>query len=156
RAPSARLRRSVTITIEMAPLVLGLDIGGANLKAAHSSGSAVSRPFALWKRPQDLATQLHALVAEFPPFERVAVAMTGELCDCFATKSEGVRHILEAVATTFSPPAIRAYRTDGRFVTWEGARTDPRPCAAANWLALATLVGRYVPDGPALLVDVGS
>ena len=35
--------------------VLGLDIGGANLKAAHTNGAARSRPFALWKNPGGLA-----------------------------------------------------------------------------------------------------
>jgi probable H4MPT-linked C1 transfer pathway protein len=32
----------------------------------------------------------------------------------------------------------------------------PLLSAASNWLALSTFAGRYVPTGPALLVDVGS
>ncbi len=40
------------------PTVLGLDIGGANLKAAHSNGTARSQPFALWKAPANLADAL--------------------------------------------------------------------------------------------------
>ena len=32
----------------------------------------------------------------------------------------------------------------------------PRLVAAANWLALATLAARLVPDGPALLIDIGT
>jgi probable H4MPT-linked C1 transfer pathway protein len=136
--------------------VLGLDIGGANLKAAHAAGPARSRPFALWKRPHDLAAELRALVAELPPAERVAVTMTGELCDCFPTSRAGVLHILDAAAAVVPAPAVRVWRTDGRFVGLDEARADPRPCAAANWLALATFAGRFVPAGPALLVDVGS
>ena len=31
--------------------VIGLDVGGANLKAAHTNGAARSQPFALWKNP---------------------------------------------------------------------------------------------------------
>ncbi len=135
--------------------VLGLDIGGANLKAAHTGGAA-SRPFALWKRPHDLAAALQELVAGLPPADRVAVTMTGELCDCFATRRDGVRHILDAVATVFAPERVRVYRTDGHFVTWTEAHADPLPAAAANWLALATFAGRFAPDGPALLADVGS
>ncbi len=38
----------------MKPSVLGLDMGGANLKAAHTNGAARSRPFALWKNPGGL------------------------------------------------------------------------------------------------------
>ena len=75
---------------------LALDIGGANLKAAHSSGQIRSAPFALWKTPEDLGVALKQLVADLPPFDRLAVAMTGELCDCFRTKVEGVIHILRA------------------------------------------------------------
>ena len=39
----------------MSAAVLGLDIGGANLKAAHTDGRALSVPFALWKNPGALA-----------------------------------------------------------------------------------------------------
>ena len=36
------------------------------------------------------------------------------------------------------------------------ARETPLQVAAANWLALATYAGRFAPEGPALLVDIGS
>ena len=41
---------------------LGVDIGGANLKAADGRGWAQSVPFALWRDPQGLAEALAALV----------------------------------------------------------------------------------------------
>src|SRR5438093_615017 len=68
--------------------VLGLDVGGANLKAAHSGGGARSRPFALWKSPAGLADALRPLLRDWPPYELLALTMTGELCDCFATTRE--------------------------------------------------------------------
>ena len=40
---------------------LALDIGGANLKAAHTSGATRSLPFALWKQPERLADALRCL-----------------------------------------------------------------------------------------------
>ena len=43
--------------------IIGLDIGGANLKAATADGAAQSRPFALWKRPRELAAELNKLLA---------------------------------------------------------------------------------------------
>jgi probable H4MPT-linked C1 transfer pathway protein len=136
--------------------VLGLDIGGANLKAAHSDGAAVSRPFPLWKRPGDLAPALRNLVGDLPPADRVAVTMTGELCDCFPSSRAGVLQILDAVSAALPSIPTYIWRTDGRFVSIDEARADPRPCAAANWLALAAFAGRFAPTGPALLVDVGS
>ena len=53
--------------------VLGLDVGGANLKAAHSTGVARLRPFALWKEPAGLSRELHYLLQGLPPFAALAV-----------------------------------------------------------------------------------
>ncbi|HTK76602.1 MAG TPA: hydantoinase/oxoprolinase family protein [Gemmataceae bacterium] len=140
----------------MSGAVLGLDIGGANLKAAHTDGTARSRPFALWKEPAALADRLRSLCGEFPAFDRLAVAMTGELCDCFATRREGVRHILDAVAASVRRDVASVYRTDGAFAVWEEAHAEPLSVAASNWLALAAFAGRFAPTGSALLVDIGS
>ncbi|HMF14333.1 MAG TPA: hypothetical protein VKE94_18580, partial [Gemmataceae bacterium] len=78
----------------MARRVLGLDIGGANLKAAHSDGTAQSTAFALWKTPERLADQLRQLIASMPTHDMVALTMTGELCDCYESKRQGVHAIL--------------------------------------------------------------
>jgi probable H4MPT-linked C1 transfer pathway protein len=136
--------------------VLGLDIGGANLKAAHSGGTARSERFALWKEPAGLADALRHLLRDWPPYELLAVTMTGELCDCFATKREGVRAILDAVSAVAGTTPVRVWATDGRLVELDAARARPLRVAAANWLALATFAGRFAPRGPALLIDVGS
>jgi probable H4MPT-linked C1 transfer pathway protein len=140
----------------MSGAVLGLDIGGANLKAAHTDGTAKTRPFALWKEPAALAGRLRSLCRELPAFDQLAVTMTGELCDCFATRREGVRHILDAVATVVPREIVRVYRTDGRFADWDEAHAEPLSAEAANWLVLSAFAGRYAPTGSALLADVGS
>lgn len=140
----------------MAVAVLGLDIGGANLKAAHSSGVALLQPYALWKNPSSLAAALVQLIRELPPYEHIAVTMTGELCDCFESKRQGVSAILAAVETLAERSAIRIWCTQGRFLDLEGARAAALSVAAANWLALATFAGRFAPTGPALLIDIGS
>jgi probable H4MPT-linked C1 transfer pathway protein len=136
--------------------VLGLDIGGANLKAAHSTGVARSQPFALWKSPAALPDALRELLRDWPPYDLLAVTMTGELCDCFATKREGVRAILDAVSAVAGATPVRVWLADGRLVDPAAARSEPLLAAAANWLALATFTGRFAPRGPALLIDVGS
>jgi probable H4MPT-linked C1 transfer pathway protein len=140
----------------MSDAVLGLDVGGANLKAAHTDGTARSRPFALWKEPAALADRLRSLCGDFPAFDRVAVTMTGELCDCFATRREGVCQILDAVAAVMPRDAVSVYRTDGLFANWDEAHSQPLAVAATNWLALAVFAGRYASTGSALLVDIGS
>lgn len=135
---------------------LGLDVGGANIKAAHSAGPARSIPFELWKRPDDLAMMIGRLAALFPPADAVALTMTAELCDCYATKAEGVAAVLDAASAAFPGLPIRVWGTDGRFHSPASARERPELPAAANWLALATLAARLVPSGPAILIDIGT
>ncbi len=78
-------------------IALGLDIGGANLKGATSTGIANTEPFEIWRAPGQLATRLRSLIAKFPPTDVLAVTMTAELADCFSTKAEGVAAIVAAV-----------------------------------------------------------
>ncbi len=136
--------------------VLGLDIGGANLKAAHCSGQALSLPFALWKAPALLPDALSRLIRNMPPFDALAVTMTGELCDCFESKRQGVHAVLDAATAIAESTPILVWRNDGHLVNVSLARETPLQVASANWLALATFAGRYAKKGPALLIDVGS
>jgi probable H4MPT-linked C1 transfer pathway protein len=135
-------------------VVLGLDIGGANLKAATAAGQAATVPFALWRDPHGLPDALRQLLARLPAADTLAVTMTGELCDCFETKRDGVRHILKCVTEVAAGRPVQVWSTAGEFVTPDAAET--MAVASANWHALATFVGRLVPSGPALLIDIGS
>ena len=136
--------------------VLGLDIGGANLKAAHSSGVCRVVPFLLWREPHALMARLRETLASFPPFERCAVTMTGELCDCFASQAEGVHTILTSVRDVAGTTGVLVWSLDGVFLSFEEAWRRTGDVAAANWLAQATLAGRLAPEGAALLIDIGS
>ena len=140
----------------MKDAILGFDVGGANLKAAHTNGAAQSRAFALWKDPTGLAGALRGLIAEMPAADALAVTMTGELCDCFESKRQGVIAILDAVEAAAAGKPVRVWTIDGRFADLTAARAAPLKAAAANWLALATFAGRFAPEGTALLMDVGS
>jgi probable H4MPT-linked C1 transfer pathway protein len=109
----------------------------------------------LWKAPQQLAGRLGELVLAMPPHEAIAVTMTGELCDCFWSKAEGVRVILDAVAAASSPTSVHVWGAEG-FVDIASARRNPLVIASANWLALATFAGRLLPTGNCMLIDIGS
>ncbi|WP_166826796.1 hydantoinase/oxoprolinase family protein [Thalassoroseus pseudoceratinae] len=136
---------------------LGLDIGGANIKAADVDGMARSMAFPLWEQPDRLSEVLRDFIAEFPPPDRFAVTMTGELADCFRTKADGVDSILAAVEQVANDRPIVVWQTGAEFVSPEVAREIPLLVAAANWHALATWVGRILPaDSFAILLDVGS
>jgi probable H4MPT-linked C1 transfer pathway protein len=135
---------------------LGLDIGGANLKAADGRGWASSVPFPLWREPERLTEELASVIARAPNAGRLAITMTGELCDCFRTKAEGVRHILAAVETAALNRDVRVYLTDGRFVDVDEACEQPLLTAASNWRATAQFACRYTEDRSGLLIDIGS
>ncbi|MFQ5731933.1 MAG: hydantoinase/oxoprolinase family protein [Planctomycetaceae bacterium] len=136
--------------------VIGLDIGGANIKAADNDGSTVSRAFALWREAERLTAELRETLSTFRTPDHIAVTMTGELCDCFATKADGVAFILNAVEDAANAAPVAVWQTGAEFVPLQVARDIPRLVAAANWHALATFCGRMTPTGSALLIDVGS
>lgn len=137
--------------------VVGLDIGGANLKGATAGGAAVSFPFEIWRDPERLADALVDLLSKLPAADTLAVTMTAELADCFRTKAEGVDHVLAAVERIAGHRPVRVWTTAGRFVSPAEARREPMRVAAANWHALATWVARrFLRRGCGLLVDIGS
>jgi len=135
---------------------IGLDIGGANLKAADCDGTALTRSFPLWKEPDRLTVVLGEMLSAFPQYDAMAVTMTAELADCFETKADGVHAVLQSVEQAAANKPIFVWQTGAEFVTPQVAREIPLLVAAANWHALATWVGRMVPTGCSLLFDVGS
>jgi len=140
--------------------ILGWDVGGANVKAARigedgqSEPKVFERPFALWREPHRLPAVLAEAADRLGGARIMAVTMTAELADCFATKREGVVFVLDAFRTAFPDVQPWVYGVDGRFRSAEAARRRPHRVAAANWMASATLVARTFPD--ALFLDVGS
>lgn len=140
------------------PAVLGLDIGGANLKYAAADGRCLERPFAMWKRHAELATVLASDIVSLGTFPAIAVTMTGELADCFDSRREGVAAIIAAVeeaASSLGIASVGYYGTDGRFHDATEAKRNWPVIAASNWHALASWVAdELVNDG--LLIDIGS
>jgi probable H4MPT-linked C1 transfer pathway protein len=145
---------------------LGLDIGGANLKLAHSDptiGWSKSVPLAMWKESKSLAAAIAKAIDESPEFHAVAVTMTGELADCFETRAEGVACILDQVTRVFPAPLVHTYCVDGQFRSPSQAAREPWITAASNWHALANWSRKLLPpaDPPSnpthgVLVDIGS
>jgi probable H4MPT-linked C1 transfer pathway protein len=135
---------------------LALDVGGANVKLAHSLGPALTRPFALWRQPERLPAILSETARGCPASSRVLLTMTAELCDCFPTKRDGVRAILDAVSEAFPRKPLSVWGLDGSFHLPDEIRAHPDLAASANWHALATVAAMLSADGASLLIDVGS
>ncbi|MHC4878952.1 MAG: hydantoinase/oxoprolinase family protein [Planctomycetota bacterium] len=138
------------------PHVIGLDIGGANLKAAHSDGPCRSVSFPVWREPNRLAAALNELIADWLPCQGFAVTMTAELADCFDTKAAGVEAVLNAVTELADGLPVAVWHTVGEFVDVDVACEFPLLTAAANWHALASFAGRLAPRDSALLIDIGT
>lgn len=135
---------------------LCIDVGGANIKFANSDGNACTVPFPLWKQPELLSKTIKGCLTHFSDFEAIALTMTGELADCYQSKSEGVNHILNSVEAAASGVPIAVWQTAGEFVSQDVASEFWMLTAASNWHALATWVGRMQPEGFAILIDCGS
>ncbi|WP_197454923.1 hydantoinase/oxoprolinase family protein [Stieleria varia] len=135
--------------------VVGIDIGGANLKYASSGGKSFSREFAMWKHHRDLSETLVDDLSRFGKGLPIAVTMTGELADCFLDREIGVRHIVESVEQATRNTQTRYYSVTGEFFNAAQAVARIDDVAASNWHALATLVAGEV-CSDAMLVDIGS
>lgn len=138
--------------------MIGLDVGGANTKAAvvDSDGPTriVSEPFELWREPERLADAIASVVGRLGLDDApVAVTTTAELVDVFASKREGVLSVLDAAERALPGRRLRVMTTDGALVGLDEARGAPLRCAAANWMATALVVARSLPD--AILLDCG-
>jgi hypothetical protein len=150
------------VTAPSAKRIVGLDVGGANLKYANLEQSAISRRFALWQHPQRLAEMLaddlRTLGRLSGGIDALAVTMTGELADCFADRAEGVEHIVAhccQAAGQLGINCVAFYGVDGRFRQAAQAVREVDRIAAANWHALASFLARRLP-GRATVIDVGS
>ena len=135
---------------------IGLDIGGANLKASDGERTSQTRPYPIWKHPRRLAGELQSLLSSWSGWQGLAVTMTAELADCFETKAAGVAHILAEVEKVAEGRQVAVWQTAGEFVDAATAREFPILTAAANWHALATWAGRMCANGSGLLIDIGS
>ncbi len=143
------------VTNQLDPWV-GLDIGGANLKAAHTSGWSQSISFAMWKEWRTLSHSIAKLLGDCPAFVGIAVTMTGELADCFETRAEGVAVILEQLTSILPASMVRVYSVDGTWKTVSQSARVPWSVAASNWHGLARFVTRLVGNKSCLLFDAGS
>lgn len=123
--------------------MIGIDVGGANLKVVDDAGVHIHY-CPLWERAPVSELLLPYAMGKNDP---VAVVMSGELADCFENKLQGISFIAAEVKKAF--PDALFYGTDARFHD----RIVPQ-LAAANWLASADYLRIRHPD--AVLLDIGS
>jgi (4-(4-[2-(gamma-L-glutamylamino)ethyl]phenoxymethyl)furan-2-yl)methanamine synthase len=138
-------------------VVIGWDIGGAHLKAArvkHGRVEAVVQAATpLWLGLGSLEAAFYALQGQLGAADHHVITMTGELCDAFASREEGVAGLVAIAANRLAPaPSIYAGRAG--FVDLGEAGSHAPDIASANWHASAALVALKLQD--ALFIDIGS
>ena len=138
---------------------IGLDIGGANLKAAFPhlpDGPAMEIPFPMWTDWQSLEAAVAKLVTRGDSNDSIAVTMTGELADNFEDRQTGVFYIADAVERVCQNRRIVYYSCDGVWRDRKQLVQDWDLVAAANWHATATWGARLLPGRTGMVIDVGS
>ena len=139
-------------------VVIGWDIGGAHLKAArvkHGRVEAVVQAATpLWLGLDSLHAAFDALSAQLGRADRHVITMTGELCDAFPSRREGVAGLAAIAANHLAPAAPSLYAGRAGFVELGEAASHAVDIASANWHASAALVALKLPD--ALFIDIGS
>ncbi len=140
--------------------LVGLDVGGANTKAARITGSpptlhTASHVHEIWRASETLEAVIAAVLAQVAPEGATAIALTttAELADCFRTKREGVAVVLDAVERAARGACVSVITSAGELVPLAAARECPLEVAAANWAATARVVAEAA--GTAVVLDVG-
>ena len=127
-------------------MILGLDIGGANTKAASSDGLfAESVYLPLWKN-----APLDEVLGSFAARQSRRLWQSSSLASwptASPARERASQSLTAAVKRAFSCPV---YFWGASGFAW----TDPLELAAANWSASAALLAREV--GDCLFVDMGS
>jgi (4-(4-[2-(gamma-L-glutamylamino)ethyl]phenoxymethyl)furan-2-yl)methanamine synthase len=139
-------------------VVIGWDIGGAHLKAARVKNgrveATVQAATPLWLGLDSLAAAFDALLAQLGAADRHAITMTGELCDAFSSRKDGVARLAAIAADHLAPATLRLYAGRAGFVDLDEAASQAADIASANWHASAALLALKLPN--ALLIDIGS
>ena len=139
-------------------VVIGWDIGGAHLKAARVKDgrveAVVQAATPLWLGLDSLHAAFDALSAQLGRADRHVITMTGELCDAFPSRREGVAGLAAIAANHLSPAAPSLYAGRAGFVELGEAASHAVDIASANWHASAALLALKLPD--ALFIDIGS
>ncbi|MEM2098588.1 MAG: hydantoinase/oxoprolinase family protein [Candidatus Bathyarchaeia archaeon] len=144
---------------------LGLDIGGANTKAAFIKTTngyihevkTVVEYFPIWKNPNKLDAVLSELknrIAGSCGFDIVSVTMTAELSDAYQTKREGVNQILTQVMQVFLDTQLLVLDVNATLKSIAEARAEPLKVAAANWVATGWMVAQFISN--CIIIDTGS
>ncbi|MBD3193450.1 MAG: hypothetical protein GF317_00230 [Candidatus Lokiarchaeota archaeon] len=152
-------------------LILGLDIGGANTKAAllKFEDDSISQCysyieyFPFWERAESQISKVYKRICDellaknnltLDKVDYIAITMTAELSDAFETKNEGIKIVKESLVQFFSTNKLKFITTDCEFINHKNVSQNYEKIAAANWVSTALYLGTFVKN--CILIDSGS
>ncbi|MCW4030941.1 MAG: H4MPT-linked C1 transfer pathway protein [Candidatus Bathyarchaeota archaeon] len=145
--------------------VLGLDIGGANTKAAFLKTQdatmqelrTVIKYFPIWKKGKKqlpkVLEKLKEVLVDFA-LNGVGVTITAEVSDIYWTKKEGIDHVLDSVSEVFGDVPTFILDVEANLLPTKDARGEPLRVASANWAATGWMISQQIKN--CIIVDVGS
>lgn len=151
--------------------ILGLDIGGANTKAAliEFSNSKIIYSFSyieyfpFWEKnlsqiPEMFKKIIEKLIVKnkftIDDVTFISITITAELSDAFQTKREGILTIINALGQIFEKEKMFFINNKNEFCSFDQVKSDPISVAAANWVSTSLFLGKFVPK--CILIDAGS
>ncbi|MCK4688353.1 MAG: H4MPT-linked C1 transfer pathway protein, partial [Candidatus Lokiarchaeota archaeon] len=151
--------------------ILGLDIGGANTKAAliKFKNSKIIKSFSyieyfpFWEKTlkeiPEMLKRINSNIIEknnlkLKIIDYISITITAELSDAFQTKREGINTILNALEQVFNTKKLFFISINNKFINYEQAREENLLIAAANWVSTALFLGKFVQK--CILIDSGS
>ena len=138
-------------------VILGWDVGGAHLKGARAEDGIITRAVQiacpLWLGLEELDRAIGEAESVLGQASLNAITMTGELCDTFATRKEGVGALAAAMVRLLSARKAIFYAGLFGFAGHAQVNEHADSIASANWHASAALAGKL---GEALFIDIGS
>ncbi len=110
----------------------------------------------LWEGIHTLSHPLGLAFDSLPAGKRVhALTMTGELADCFSTRSEGVMALVNYLSARLGPEEpVYVYAGNKGLVAPHQAHTLRAEIASANWHATAAYAAQCLGSG--CLIDLGT
>ena len=152
-------------------IILGLDIGGANTKAAliKFTGNKIEESFSyieyfpFWEKtiieiPEMFKRIILNLVTnrgyKMKNLNYISITITAELSDAFQTKRDGILTILNALIKVFNKKKLKFINNKATFIDFETAKIDYFSIAAANWASTALYLGQFI--STCILIDAGS
>ena len=141
---------------------LGLDIGGAHLKACLIKNDTFLKLIKadlfktpIWESKNSLVLILRKIEKQWNirGDVQINITMTAEMADCFKNRREGVQNILSIIKRTLSAGNLKIYSAKG-LKNIKTTFKNYKQFASANWYATADILSKL--EKNCFLIDIGS